>query len=246
MRLNTQRPNKRTISMKRFIIFLLAVVLTFTACGTLQTKAPAPSPSPETVVSPTCAEPSTPVEQLLHDIGAELTTGGTPCDMTLCGTAEYNGRCFAMIAVEGVANTLHLVEYRETESGFALLAACDGWTFNVPGYIPIVSQFDDLIVCWSYITKQRMVPDDDGISENDVYIPNDYTAIRMTLADGTVHDEPITADLQSDNLFFCVLDPDNLPTGFVPLAGDTEVTEWATGTGDTVTPTPAVLYSQAP
>lgn len=228
--------------MKRFLIFLLAAVLTFTACGPLHTQEP--TPPPEAVVTPTCAEPSTPAEQLLHDIGAALLSDGTPCDMTLCGTAEYKGRLFAMIAVSGVSNTLHLVEYAETEVGHTLLAACDGWAFNVPGYIPIVSQFDGLTVCWSYITTQRMVPDGDGNTENDVYIPTDYTHIRMTLADGTTRDEPITADLQTSNLFFCVLDPDNLPTGFVPLVDDTEITDWATGIGSMVTPVPATLYPE--
>lgn len=228
--------------MKRFIIFLLAAVLTFTACGTLHTQAPAPPQQVET--TPTCAEPVTPAAQLLHDIGDELPTDGTPCDMTLCGTAEYKGRQFALIAVSGVANTLHLAEYRETDEGYALIAACDGWAFSAPGYIPIVTQFDNLTVCWSYITTQRLVPDSDGNSENDVFVPMDYTAIRMTLADGTVRDEPITADLQTSNLFFCVLDDRNLPTGFVPLVGDTEVTEWATGAGEPAEPLPAKLYGK--
>lgn len=226
--------------MKRFFLFLLTAVLTFTACGSLQAREPVPTPTP--TISPICAEPTTPEEQFLHDIGANLSGSGTPCDMTLCGTAEVQGRQFAMITVEGVGYSLYLVEYRSTEDGYELVAACDGWAFSTPGYIPIVTEFDDLIVCWSYITPRRLVPDNDGNTENDVYIPTDYTHIRMTLADGTVRDEPITADLQTSNLFFCVLDKDNLPTGFVPLAGDREVTEWATGTGEPVIPLVAIQF----
>lgn len=227
--------------MKRFLLFLLAAILTFTACGTLQTREPAPSADP--VVTPGCAEPTTPEEELLHDIGAILPCSGTPCDMTLCGTAEYKGRQFAMITVEGVGYELHLIEYRSTKDGYELIAACNGWAFSTPGYIPIVTEFEDLTVCWSYITPRRLVPDNDGNAENDLYIPTDYTHIRMTLADGTVRDEPITADLQTSNLFFCILDEENLPTGFVPLANDKEVKEWATGTGDPVTPLVATQFS---
>ena len=222
--------------MKRLIIFLLALVFTFSACGTLHTAQWEPRPTPPVVST----VPRTPEEQLLYDLS---NTTQEAANHTLCGTAEYKGRKFAMIATEGVGNYLRLAEYAETDEGYVLLAVSEGWAFSAPGYIPIVAQFEDLTVCWSYITSQRLVPDNDGNAENDVYIPNDYTAIRITLADGTVRDEPIACDLQTSNLFFCVLDAENLPTGFVPLSGDTEVTEWATGTGEPVDPIPAICFS---
>ena len=223
--------------MKRLPIYLLALLITFSACTPTHTAVTEPSPTPPV----STAILLTAEEQLLYDLGSALSHESA--NHTLCGTAEYEGRRFAMIATEGVGNSLHLAEYQETNGSYTLLGVSEGWAFSAPGYIPIVARFDDLTVCWSYITNQRLVPDNDGNAENDVYIPNDYTAIRLTLADGTVRDEPITCDLQTSNLFFCVLDSNNLPTGFVPLSGDTEVTEWATGTGEPVVPVSATLFS---
>lgn len=225
--------------MKRLLFFLLALIGIFSACAPTHTAQWEPDPTPPVVST----IPRTPEEQLLWDLSYGLAGKAEAADHTLCGTAEYNGRKFAMIASEGVANYLQLAEYKETDDGYTLLAVSDGWAFSSPGYIPIVAQFDDLTVCWSYITRQRLVPDNDGNSANDVYIPNDYTAIRIFLADGIVRDEPITCDLQTSNLFFCVLDENKLPTGFVPLAGDREVTEWATGNGAPIVPIQANRFS---
>ena len=232
--------------MKRFLPILLAVVLIFSACSILQTREPAPpSPPTQPTITPTCAEPSTPTAQLLHDILPDLQGADDACELTLCGTAEYHGRTFAMIAISNVSNTLKLVEYKETDSGYELLATCEGWAFATPGYIPIVAQFNDLTVCWSYITKQRLVPDNDGNAANDVYIPTDYTHIRMTLANGETVDAPVPEASGDNRLFFTVLEGGSLPTGFVPLAGDEEVSEWATGNGSPATLTAVTYYNSA-
>ena len=174
--------------MKRLLFFLLALIGIFSACAPTHTAQWEPDPTPPVVST----IPRTPEEQLLWDLSYGLAGKAEAADHTLCGTAEYNGRKFALIASEGVANYLQLAEYGETDDGYTLLAVSDGWAFSSPGYIPIVAQFDDLTVCWSYITRQRLVPDNDGNSANDVYIHNDYTAIRIFLADGTVRDEPIS------------------------------------------------------
>ena len=207
--------------MKRFLLCLLAIILTFSACGTLHTREGASAPSPTPTISPT---PITPPDDPLLIAVCETLHFAPDCPITAeqLGRAEYMGRQFALVGVQNDTFSHYLVEYiDDTLIAWHTGAGYDANAYTT-GYWPMYAEFGDTMLCWVRLSPTRTMTSNDGTQILDTTCETDFTAIRFTMSDGRTIDAPVAEDTKTNRLVLQAFS--EWPVSAVPMVENLPIT----------------------
>lgn len=144
---------------------------------------------------------------LLESLQTHLGNSAPNCkDMSVLTYEIYNNLYYAVIAAYGDPPLLYLVEYAVTLDGKTDITRYAAGAYALSaGIAPNFIYWDDIAVFWSDIKATRLAQDDNGDWSN--RIPNDFTSIQFTMANGEV----ISYDITSPGVFLKLFPAEHIP-----------------------------------